>query len=41
MVRWIAVPICPICEEQMEEDSDGDYECAECGNLIYAEELED
>lgn len=38
MPRWIAVPICPECEEVMAPDEDGDYVCPECDELIEGEE---
>jgi len=41
MVFWTAVPFCPICGETMNEDSDEDWECHECGNVIYGEDLID
>jgi len=40
MVRWIAVPQCSECKETMNEDSDGDWECMECGNVLYDEDLD-
>jgi len=36
MPRWIAVPICPECEEVMMPD-EGDYVCQECDELIEGE----
>jgi len=41
MVRWVAVPQCVECEVAMTEDSDGDWECPQCGNVIYDEDLDE
>jgi len=37
MTRWIAVPICPECEEVMAPD-EGNYVCPECDEIIEGEE---
>jgi len=40
LVRWNAVPECPICDENMSEDPDGDWFCPQCGNVIYDEDFD-
>jgi len=40
MAKWIAVPICPDCDEVMTPDEDGDFECPECGDVIENEDDE-
>ena len=35
MSKWIAVPICPDCDEVMTPDENGDYEC---GEIIESED---
>ena len=41
MAKWIAVPVCPDCNEVMTPDEDGDFECPECGDIIENEEEDD
>ncbi len=40
MPKWIAVPVCPDCEEVMGPDEYGDYECPQCGETIETDEEE-
>lgn len=37
MVRWIAVPKCPSCDEIMTPNDDGDFECVECDEIVESE----
>ena len=41
MSKWIAVPICPDCDEVMTPDENGDYECPECGEIIENEDKDE